>query len=55
MPVIDDPTSIIRCTNKVYLAELLTANGVPTPKTVMISSGPRPAGARERSSATRWC
>lgn len=38
MPVIDDPTSIIRCTNKVYLAELLQANGVPTPETVIISS-----------------
>jgi glutathione synthase/RimK-type ligase-like ATP-grasp enzyme len=38
MPVIDDPSSIIRCTNKVYLAELLQANGVPTPKTVILSS-----------------
>ena len=25
MPVIDDPNSIMRCTNKVYLAELLQA------------------------------
>ncbi|MFL5333246.1 MAG: RimK family protein [Geminicoccaceae bacterium] len=38
LPVIDDPTSIIRCTNKVYLAELLQGNGVATPKTVIISS-----------------
>jgi glutathione synthase/RimK-type ligase-like ATP-grasp enzyme len=38
LPVIDDSNSIIRCTNKVYLAELLQANGVPTPKTVIISS-----------------
>jgi glutathione synthase/RimK-type ligase-like ATP-grasp enzyme len=37
MPVIDDPTSIIRCTNKVYLAELLTANAIATPKTVLVS------------------
>lgn len=37
MPVIDDPRSIIRCTNKVYLNELLTANKVPTPRTLMIS------------------
>jgi len=36
MPVIDDPTSILRCTNKVYLAELLKANKVPTPKTVVL-------------------
>lgn len=37
MPVIDDPRSIIRCTNKVYLHELLAANGVPTPKTMMLT------------------
>ncbi len=36
MPVIDDPRSILRCTNKVYLAELLRANDVPTPKTVIL-------------------
>ncbi|CBL45000.1 Glutathione synthase/Ribosomal protein S6 modification enzyme (glutaminyl transferase) [gamma proteobacterium HdN1] len=33
MVVIDDPTSILRCTNKVYLADLLTTNRVPVPKT----------------------
>lgn len=38
IPVIDDPTSIMRCTNKVYLAELLQAHGVPAPRTVVISS-----------------
>ena len=37
MPVIDDPTSILRCTNKVYLAELLRINKVPTPRTRVIS------------------
>ncbi|MBZ0265145.1 RimK family protein [bacterium] len=31
--VIDDPQSILRCTNKVYLAELLAKNSVPTPLT----------------------
>jgi len=36
MAVIDDPTSILRCTNKVYLAELLKANKIPTPKTVVL-------------------
>ncbi len=36
MVVIDDPQSILRCTNKVYLAELLRANRVPTPKTVIV-------------------
>ncbi|MBI1206653.1 MAG: ATP-grasp domain-containing protein [Azospirillum sp.] len=36
MPVIDDPNSILKCTNKVYLAELLKANKVPAPKTVIL-------------------
>ena len=35
--VIDDPDSIIKCTNKVYLAELLKHNRIPVPKTVVIS------------------
>lgn len=34
--VIDDPDSILRCTNKVFLAELLQRAGVPTPKTVVV-------------------
>jgi glutathione synthase/RimK-type ligase-like ATP-grasp enzyme len=38
LPVIDDPVSIMRCTNKVYLAELMQANQVPTPRTVILSS-----------------
>ena len=33
MPVIDDPISMIRCTNKVFLMELLQQNQVPTPPT----------------------
>ncbi len=36
MPVIDDPVSMIRCTNKVYLDELMAANGVPVPQTMMV-------------------
>ncbi|MCJ7766566.1 MAG: RimK family alpha-L-glutamate ligase, partial [Thiovulaceae bacterium] len=36
MVVIDDPMSILLCTNKVYLAELLRAKKVPTPKTVIV-------------------
>lgn len=35
--VIDDPTSILRCTNKIYLADLFSANGVPAPRTLIIS------------------
>src|SRR5690606_31511417 len=38
MPVIDDPISMIRCTNKVYLAELLASNNVPTPKTIIVQT-----------------
>lgn len=33
--VIDDPDSIVRCANKVYLAELMTRLGIPTPRTVI--------------------
>ena len=36
LAVIDDPNSIVRCTNKVYLAELLAANGLPTPRTMVL-------------------
>jgi glutathione synthase/RimK-type ligase-like ATP-grasp enzyme len=42
--VIDDPQSILRCTNKVFLAELLNINHLPTPKTVI-------AGPQDLSSA----
>jgi glutathione synthase/RimK-type ligase-like ATP-grasp enzyme len=37
MPVIDDPISMIRCTNKVFLMELLGSNRVPMPQTVMLA------------------
>jgi glutathione synthase/RimK-type ligase-like ATP-grasp enzyme len=37
MVVIDDPESILKCTNKVYLADLLKENGVPAPRTEIIS------------------
>lgn len=37
MPVIDDPMSMIRCTNKVFLMELLGANQVPMPPTLMLA------------------
>src|SRR5690606_20245299 len=35
--VIDDPTSILRCTNKIYLADLFAANHVPAPRTLIIN------------------
>jgi glutathione synthase/RimK-type ligase-like ATP-grasp enzyme len=34
--VIDDPQSIVRCTNKVYLAELLSRHDISIPKTVVL-------------------
>ena len=34
--VIDDPESILKCNNKVYLAEMLGRHNVPTPKTLLI-------------------
>jgi len=43
MPVIDDPISMIRCTNKVFLVELLRQNQVPTPPTIIISEDTEPA------------
>jgi glutathione synthase/RimK-type ligase-like ATP-grasp enzyme len=36
MPVIDDPISMIRCTNKIYLHELMSANGIAVPPTVTV-------------------
>lgn len=35
--VIDDPDSILRCANKIYLAELLRSNRIPTPKTLIVN------------------
>src|SRR5690606_26312455 len=39
--VIDDPSSILKCANKVYLAELLKNAKIPTPKTMIIHSDNR--------------
>lgn len=36
MVVIDDPESILRCTNKIFLSELLRTHRVATPKSVVI-------------------
>jgi glutathione synthase/RimK-type ligase-like ATP-grasp enzyme len=43
MPVIDDPISMIRCTNKVFLVELLQQNQIPTPPTIIIGEDTEPA------------
>jgi glutathione synthase/RimK-type ligase-like ATP-grasp enzyme len=34
--VMDDPDSILKCTNKVYLAELMEKNNIPVPKTIIV-------------------
>ncbi|MCD0458703.1 RimK family protein [Roseiconus lacunae] len=39
MVVIDDPTSILRCSNKVYLAELLSRAKIPAPPTMILQRG----------------
>ncbi len=36
--VMDDPNSILKCTNKVYLAELMEINKIPIPKTLIVHS-----------------
>jgi len=38
MPVIDDPQSIIRCSNKVFLEELLRREGVPLPRARIVTA-----------------
>ena len=46
--VIDDPDSILKCTNKVYLAELMAAHRIPAPKTRILQKGePEPPGLGE--------
>lgn len=35
--VIDDPQSIVKCSNKVYLAELMRAHQILTPETIFLS------------------
>jgi glutathione synthase/RimK-type ligase-like ATP-grasp enzyme len=37
--VIDDPESIVRCTNKVFLAEAFARHGIPRPRTLVVDSG----------------
>lgn len=37
--VLDDPASILKCCNKVYLAELLRRHGIRIPKTLVVHRG----------------
>lgn len=45
--VVDDPESIVRCTNKVYQAELFDRNGIAAPKTLVVHEGNRHTVADE--------
>ncbi len=38
IPVIDDTASIVRCSNKVFLYETMTAKHIPVPKTWLVDS-----------------
>lgn len=44
---IDDPESILKCTNKVFLAELMERNNIPAPKTLIVHRENRDQVARE--------
>jgi hypothetical protein len=60
MPVIDDPNSILKCANKVYLAELLRENEMATPRSEILYRD-QPATLERKqarkicSSARFWC
>ncbi|MCE9555775.1 MAG: RimK family protein [Planctomycetes bacterium] len=45
--VMDDPDSIARCANKVYLAEAMSRHNVPTPRTIVVHQGNENEVARE--------
>ncbi|CAN5386469.1 RimK family protein [soil metagenome] len=36
MPVVDDPESVLKCGNKVYMQELLNRHGIATPRTLIV-------------------
>jgi glutathione synthase/RimK-type ligase-like ATP-grasp enzyme len=37
MPVVDDPQSILRCTNKVYMHELMSRHRISQPRTLIVN------------------
>ncbi|MDX1493142.1 MAG: RimK family protein [Longimicrobiales bacterium] len=45
--VVDDPESIVRCTNKVYQAELFRRHGIAAPETLVVHEGNRASVAQE--------
>nr|WP_238934713.1 RimK family protein [Maricaulis parjimensis] len=48
MPVIDDTASMIRCTNKVFLKELLEQGGVPMPRSEVLDESQSLDGLMDR-------
>lgn len=38
LAVMDAPDAILKCNNKVYLAEVMEAHGIPTPRTMIVHS-----------------
>lgn len=51
MPVIDDTASMIRCTNKVFLKELLEQGGVPMPRSEVLDESQSLDGLLDRLGA----
>ena len=39
MPVVDDPESVLRCTNKVYMHELMSRHRIAQPRTLVVHRG----------------
>jgi len=39
MPVVDDPESVLKCGNKVYMQELLNRHRIATPRTLIVQRG----------------
>jgi glutathione synthase/RimK-type ligase-like ATP-grasp enzyme len=39
MPVVDDPESILKCLNKVYMHELMNRHRIPQPRTLIVHRG----------------
>lgn len=47
MPVIDSPAAILKCTNKIFLYEMLRTHRIPTPPTVVFDSRELPGVAAD--------
>lgn len=39
MPVVDEPESVLKCANKVFMQELLNRHRIPTPRTLIVHRG----------------